>query len=66
MEEWEIANSVMHVRGMLDMVYDYLVGEQSERSAEEKLETVVHAVEMAQRDAREAEEALFNWQPFRQ
>ncbi len=61
----EITNSVMNVRSLLDLVTEYLLRDQAGRTEAERLETVSYAVEVARDTAREAEEALYSYQPPR-
>lgn len=60
---FEITNSIMNARSLLDMVTEYLLSEQAGRTEAERLETVLYAVEVARDTAREAEEALYSYQP---
>lgn len=59
----EITNYVMNTRSLLDIVAEYLLNGQTGRTEAEKLETVLYAIEVARDTAREAEEALFDYQP---
>ena len=61
---WEISAKVANSRSLLDLAAEYILSGQ-DWTAEERLNTVLFAVETARNEAKAAEDALYSFNPYR-